>query len=186
MTEQLFCGTLVRLTVEEPETMAKGFVSWNFDSEYFRMLDSSPQILWSEKKYKEWLEKDLEKNPAQNLLFGIRTLEDNQLIGFMGLFDEALHLGDCLVAIGIGQREYWGRGYGTDAMRTMLAYVFNEMNLRRLTLIVFEHNPRGIRSYEKAGFVMEGRIRGAMLREGRRWDWYCMGILREEWEARNS
>jgi len=181
MTSQLFRGSLVRLTAEEPEAMAKELVHWNLDSEYFRMLDSEPQVMWSEKKWKELLEKDLEKDPSQDLLFGIRTLADDRLIGFIALFDDSLHHGDALVAIGIGQREYWGNGYGTDAMQVMLAYAFRELNLRRLSLIVFEHNPRAIRSYEKTGFVLEGRVRGAMQREGQRWDWLWMGILREEW-----
>ena len=186
MNRQLFRGRLVRLAAEEPETIARALVRWTLDSEYFRMLDSAPQLMWSEKKYKEWLEKDVEKDPAQNLFFGIRTLEDDQLIGFMALFDESWSHSDALVSIAIGEREYWGRGYGTDAMRAMLAYVFNELNMRRLTLIVFEHNPRGIRSYQKAGFALEGRTRGAMQREGRRWDWLWMGILREEWAQGNS
>jgi len=46
---------------------------------------------------------------------------------------------------------------------------------------VFEYNPRGVRSYEKAGFSHEGRERGLLLREGKRWDVIFMGILREEW-----
>ncbi len=181
MSAQLFRGSLVRLAAEEPEAIAKALVRWTLDSEYFSMLDSAPQLMWSEKKYKEWLEKDVEKDPAQNLFFGLRTLADERLIGFMALFDESWQHGDALVSIAIGEREYWSKGYGTDAMQVMLDYVFNELNLRRLTLIVFEHNPRAIRSYQKAGFVLEGRVRGAMQREGRRWDWFWMGILREEW-----
>ena len=81
------------------------------------------------------MEKDLEKDPAQDLFFGIRTLADDRLIGFMALFDETLAASVMRwSAIAIGEREYWGKGYGTDAMRVMLDYVFNELNLRRLTL----------------------------------------------------
>ncbi|HEX9090741.1 MAG TPA: GNAT family protein, partial [Anaerolineales bacterium] len=54
---------------------------------------------------------------------------------------------------------------------------------RRVGLIVFDYNPRAMRSYEKAGFIPEGRIRGAILRERRRSDCIYMGILREEWLA---
>jgi RimJ/RimL family protein N-acetyltransferase len=85
------------------------------------------------------------------------------------------------VGIGLGEREFWGKGYGTDAMRIILRYAFTELNLHRVTLNVFEYNPRGVRSYEKAGFVLEGRQRGVLLREGRRWDEIYMGILREDW-----
>ena len=86
-----------------------------------------------------------------------------------------------LVGLGIGETEYWGRGYGTDAMNVLLRYAFTEINLRRVTLTVFEYNPRAIRSYEKAGFCHEGRLRKVLNKEGRRWDVLYMGILREEW-----
>ena len=91
-----------------------------------------------------------------------------------------------LIGIGLGAREYWGQGYGTDAMQTLLRYAFTEMNLRRLTLLVFDYNPRAIRSYEKCGFVKEGTVRGVLQREGQRWDWHYMGILKEEWESLND
>jgi len=186
MTANLFTGKLTRLTAEDPETMAKAFARWNLDSEYYRLLDSEPPRLWSEKKIKDWFEKDLEKDDPNSFFFGIEPLESDQPIGFTGLFDLYWNHGDALVAIAIGEREYWGKGYGSDAMNTILRYAFQEMNLRRVTLIVFEYNPRAIRSYEKCGFVMEGRMRSMMQREGRRWDWLYMGILREEWEQRNE
>ena len=66
-------------------------------------------------------------------------------------------------------------------MRIILRYAFSELNLQRVTLDVFEYNQRGIRSYEKAEFIIEGRARGLILREGRRWDVIYMGILRDDW-----
>jgi len=57
--------------------------------------------------------------------------------------------------------------------------------LHRVSLNVFEYNQRAIRSYEKVGFVVEGRERQFMRREGQRWDMIFMGILRAEWEATN-
>jgi RimJ/RimL family protein N-acetyltransferase len=186
MKNDLLSSDLVRLTAENPEVMAAHFFRWDQDSEWFRFLNTDPPRLPSEKKWKEWLEKDLEKAESKELFFTIRTLEGDTLIGFIGLFDLFMHHGDTMVAIALGERKFWGKGYGTDAMRIMLRYVFNELNLRRVGLIVFEYNPRAIRSYEKAGFIPEGRIRGAMLREGKRWDWLYMGIFREEWLAREA
>ena len=87
------------------------------------------------------------------------------------------------MGIGIGEREFWGKGYGTDAMDLILRYAFVELNLRRVSLNVFEFNQRALRSYEKAGFQLEGRQRQVMQREGRRSDILYMGILREEWMA---
>jgi RimJ/RimL family protein N-acetyltransferase len=87
------------------------------------------------------------------------------------------------VGIGIGEAEYRGKGYGTDAMQVILGFAFRELNLHRVSLSVFEYNPRAIRSYEKAGFRHEGRLRAEINRDGRRWDVLMMGILRTEWEA---
>lgn len=71
-------------------------------------------------------------------------------------------------------------------MRLALRFAFMELNLHRVTLDVFEYNPRAIRSYEKAGFREEGRRRQLLLRNGRRWDEIEMGILREEWLKLNG
>ena len=68
-------------------------------------------------------------------------------------------------------------------MRVILRFAFTELNLHRVSLTVFDYNQRAIRSYEKAGFRMEGRQRGFLKREGQRWDLIYMGILRSEWEA---
>jgi RimJ/RimL family protein N-acetyltransferase len=54
-----------------------------------------------------------------------------------------------------------------------------------MTLTVFEYNPRAIRSYEKAGFQREGRLRKILNKEGKRWDMLYMGILRKEWLEQN-
>jgi RimJ/RimL family protein N-acetyltransferase len=94
--------------------------------------------------------------------------------------------GEAYVGIGLGEAEFWGRGYGTDAMRLILRFGFDELNLKRVSLNTFEYNPRAIRSYEKAGFRYEGKVRGGLLREGRRWDVIYMGILRSEWQAEQT
>jgi RimJ/RimL family protein N-acetyltransferase len=183
MDTALFSGELVRLVAPDPDVTAGLFARWGLDSEYRRLLDNDPARMFSTKKIKEWLEKDfVEKEPADFCLFLIQTLADDRLIGFVGLDGILWNHGDSFVGIGLGEREYWGKGYGTDAMRLMLRYAFNELNLQRVSLTVFEYNPRAIRSYEKAGFVLEGRVRLSMKREGRRWDLIYMGILRDEWE----
>ena len=176
-------GNLVRLTVEEPAVSAVAFAHWSHDSEYLRLLDSSPTNLFSEKQLIDWIQKDQEKEPPAFYTFQIRTLEDDCLVGFIGLDGTAFPHGDMFVGIGLGEREFWGRGYGTDAMKVILRFAFHEMNLRRISLNTFEYNPRAIRSYEKAGFIHEGRVKKYLWREGQRWDLIYMGILREEWDA---
>ncbi|MGE5223429.1 MAG: GNAT family N-acetyltransferase [Omnitrophica WOR_2 bacterium] len=182
MEDSAFRGKLVWLTEENPEVIAGYITRWNRDSEYWRLSTSDPSRMFSPQKVKEWIEKDMEKEPSNIFNFAIRTLAEDRLIGFIGLDGVNWNHGDAFVGIGIGERELWGKGYGTDAMRIILGYAFRELNLHRLTLDVFEYNPRAVRSYEKAGFKVEGRARKMLHREGRRWDLIYMGILKEEWE----
>ena len=177
----LLKGKLVRLTAEEPKTMAEAFTRWSRDTEFSRLLDSNTGAPESVKKITEWIEKDLEKDPPSEYSFMIRSLEDERLVGMIGLSGSIIPHGEAFVGIGIGERALWGKGSGTDAMRVILRYGFTELNLRRVSLDVFEYNPRAIRSYEKAGFVHEGRVRQYLHRSSRRWDLVFMGILREEW-----
>jgi RimJ/RimL family protein N-acetyltransferase len=178
--EDLFKGKLVRLAGIEPEEASKTFAQWNRDSEYMRLLDSDPPRLHSSKAIKEWLEKDLEKRNDM-YWFAVRALEDDRLLGDITLSVINWGSREAFAGIAIGAREFWGKGYGTEAMGLILRYGFIELNLRRISLSVFEFNQRALRSYEKAGFHLEGRLRGSLQREGRRWDELCMGILREEW-----
>lgn len=178
----IFVGELVRLVAEDAKTMAEAFSRWGRDAEFSRLLTSETLVLRSPKPIQEWIEKNREKESDQVFQFMIRTLKDNVLIGDIGLEVFWNHQ-DSFVGIGLGERSFWGQGYGTDAMRVLLRFAFGELNLKRVSLDVFEYNPRAIRSYEKAGFVYEGRQRQALEREGRRWDMVFMGILSEEWEA---
>lgn len=182
-SKHLFQGELVRFVAAEPQLAAGLFAKWMRDSEFVRLLDTDPARLLSVDKYKEWFEKDLvEQQKNDELFFLIRTLEEDLTIGLIGLDGIQWVHGDAWVGIGLGEREYWGKGYGTDAMRILLRYAFEELNLHRLSLSVFEYNSRAIRSYEKVGFVIEGRARQFLNRDGRRYDMIFMGILRDEWK----
>jgi RimJ/RimL family protein N-acetyltransferase len=182
----LFRGELVRLSAEDPETIVEYMSKWNRDSEYWRLAMDEPALWWSRRENKEYIEKELMDDDQSQCYFMIRTLEDDRVIGDIGLDGILWNHGDAWVGIGIGEKEYWGKGYGTDAMRVILRYAFTELNLHRVSLTVFEYNPRAIRSYEKAGFVPEGREREAVFRSGKHWDMIFMSILREEWERINQ
>jgi RimJ/RimL family protein N-acetyltransferase len=186
MNHDLLSGRLVHLKVEEPQTLAEACGRWNQNSEYLRLLDAKAANPASIKKISEWILKDQEKNPPQFLMFGIRTLQNEQLVGFIELDGDFFPNGEAFVGIGVGDCEFWGQGYGTDAMMVILRFAFKELNLRRVSLDTFEFNPRAVRSYEKAGFIHEGAARDYLHRDGQRWDLIFMGILREEWLAMNK
>ena len=177
----LFRGKLIRFTLEEPEVAAKVDVRWQRDSEFHRLMDSEPARLYSWKKIKEWVEKQVESGfEPERYFFSVRTLDEDKYIGSLGLWVDLIH-SEAWVGLGIGDRESWSKGYGTDMMKLCQQYVFAELGLARLSLGLLEYNPRALRSYEKSGFQLEGRTRQDILREGKRYDSLWMGILREEW-----
>ncbi|MEI7846211.1 MAG: GNAT family protein [Chloroflexota bacterium] len=178
LNPNLLAGKLVQLVAINPETTAPLWSKWRNNSEYLRLADMDPATLISTHNTREWIEKHLEDWLLYE--FEIRTIAENRTIGSVGLdYRTSVH-GDTFVGIGIGEPEFWGKGYGTEAMQLILHYAFMELNLHRVSLDVFGYNQRAIHSYEKAGFKLEGQQRGVLLREGQRWDLIYMGILREE------
>ena len=185
--EDLFRGSQIRLTAEEPALKASAESRWSRNTTYHRLLDTDPQSLYSSKMAEKWWEKDIEKAAQGGLpdgfFFNIRTLPDEKLVGFVVLWGLEWAHGECTVSIALGEPEYWGKGLGTEAMRMILRYAFTELNLHRVMLWVFGYNQRAIRSYAKAGFQQEGILREMVNREGQRHDVHIMGILRDEWLA---
>jgi len=177
----IYMGELVRLSAMDVDEISKAFSRWSRNSEFRRLLDSGVARTSSQNGTKKWFEKELDDQSINQHWFSIRKLDDDTLLGDIDLYVYNWPARDTFVGIGIGERDFWGKGYGTDAMRVILRYAFTEINMKRVTLSVFEYNPRAIRSYEKAGFRHEGRLRKLLNKEGRRWDMLMMGILREEW-----
>ena len=184
--KDVLTGQFVRLSAFDPEEMSKAFPRWNRNSEYFRLLNSSGHPMQSAKAALKWMEEEVGELSPASYFFSIRTLAEDKLIGELGLDIVNWPGRDAFVGLGIGETEYWSKGYGTDVMNILLRFAFNEVNLRRVTLNVFEYNPRAIRSYEKVGFRHEGRSRKVLNKEGKRWDVLYMGILREEWMELNN
>lgn len=118
------------------------------------------------------------------LAYSIAELPDWDLIGFTTFSSLDGDNASVMFHITIGERDAWGRGLGTEATQLMLGHAFERLGLHRVGLTVFSYNTRAIRAYEKAGFRLEGRLRDAILRDGRYFDEVHMGILAEEWLER--
>ncbi len=122
------------------------------------------------------------RDDPRQLRWCIET-RDGHPIGDLGLVDIHPH-GRAELGITIGDKAYWGRGYGTEAIRQVLRYAFDELGCRRVYLITDEDNRRAHRAFEKCGFVREGLLRGHRLRHGQPLDMLIMGVLRTEFEVR--
>jgi len=118
--------------------------------------------------------------------FAIETLDGSKYIGGCGMNQVDWKNRYAVVGIFIGDEQYRGKGFGSDAMRVLLRFVFDEMNLNRVKLFVFSFNQRAIKSYLKCGFRQEGTMRQEIFREGQYHDTVVMGILRSEWEKLNN
>jgi RimJ/RimL family protein N-acetyltransferase len=106
-------------------------------------------------------------------------------IGDVGLLGIHPH-GRAELSVRLGEKAYWSRGYGTDAIRCLLGLAFGGLGLRRVTLITDADNARGIRCYEKCGFQHEGVLRGHRLRYGEPLDMVAMAVSREAFARRGG
>ncbi|WP_223292378.1 GNAT family N-acetyltransferase [Salipaludibacillus neizhouensis] len=85
------------------------------------------------------------------------------------------------ILIMIGEKDYWGKGYGKEAFQLLLDYVFIELNLHRVGLKVFSFNEKAIRMYGKLDFQVEGKLRESLYRNGKWHNIYLMGLLKSEY-----
>lgn len=182
MDPQLLTGQLTRLVAYDPERAGDLLAQWYRDSEFARDFDFPPARPRDAKRTQARLTEQHARIQPLLIQFQIAALENSRTIGECELEMNSGAHGEAYVAIGIGERAYWGKGYGTDAMRLLLGFGFREWNLHRVSLLVFGYNPRALRSYEKCGFRVEGRVRQQLQRGGARHDAFVMGILRAEWE----
>lgn len=167
---------------KDPEIEAK----WTHDSEFMRMMDTIPARPMSAamiKKGYEKLEKQIDEN--KNIYhFMIRAKMDDRLIGTAEVQRIEWTNGNCFLRLGIGAAEDRGKGYGTQALGMLLRFAFAELNLFRVSAMVPEYNEIAIALLNKFGFAQEVCRRKALERDGRRWDLYVFGLLKDEWQDR--
>ncbi|WP_413758846.1 GNAT family N-acetyltransferase [Streptomyces sp. MMBL 11-3] len=169
-------GDTVRLRALEPSE-ADALWRWNHDPEVMRwMSDGYAQSLAHAHKGLE----ERPRNAYGDVLFGIEVLADGKLVGLVRLRDAEPETGRAELDIYLGEKEYWGRGHATDAMRTMCRYGFEKMRLHKIALTVVTENHAAHHVYRKVGFVEEGRLRQEFRRDGRWYDMFTMGLLEGE------
>lgn len=122
----------------------------------------------------------------ESLAMAIHERATDRLLGTCAFSQLDGENGSALFHITIGEKDAWGRGFGTEATRLMVEHAFERLRLHRLGLSVFAFNERAIRAYRRAGFVIEGRSREAIRRDGRWWDEVEMSILDSDWRAQQA
>jgi RimJ/RimL family protein N-acetyltransferase len=171
-------GQHVRLRAIEREDLPRLHELLDDDLELMtRRSDEPPRPLTLaglEQRFDETLE---ERDPT-SMWFAAEV--DDDLIGECGLQSIDHYRRSCQIGIALG-REYWGKGLGQDAVRTLVDFAFRDLGMHRVGLEVLADDERAVGAYRKVGFVEEGRLRDHSWFEGGFHDALVMGILREDW-----
>ncbi|MEU0369837.1 GNAT family N-acetyltransferase [Streptomyces sp. NPDC006283] len=169
-------GERVKLRAMGPED-AEALWRWNHDPDVMRwMNDNHPS---TPEHVEKWLA-ERPRNTYGDLLLGIETRSDAALIGLVALSGAEPETGIAELDIYLGEKEHWGRGYATDAMRTVCRYGFDKMRLHKIKLTVVTENHAAQQVYKKVGFLEEGRLRQSFRRDGVWYDQLAMGLLEGE------
>jgi RimJ/RimL family protein N-acetyltransferase len=152
------------------------WLRWLNDPEVAQfLLPFMPVLEAHEEKWYEDVVKD------KNGLMVVMVTKDGTAIGNMGLHRIAWQDRTAWTGAVIGEKEYWGKGLGTEAKMLLLNYAFNTLNLRKVTAGHLAFNERS-RDYQiKCGYREEGRLRNHHYRNGRYWDSVLMSVFKEDW-----
>ncbi|WOT40651.1 GNAT family N-acetyltransferase [Streptomyces coeruleorubidus] len=124
--------------------------------------------------------KRAQQEPRSEFYLGVTKHDDNRVIGFarMGLSGvQAGKLGYAIAA------QEWGRGYATDAARTLVTYAFKELGLHRVTAAIGPDNSASIAVVQQLGFTREGVLRDHVFANGSWRDSILYSVLEHEWQA---
>lgn len=154
------------------------FVRWFNDPEVRRFLLRHRPLSQAEEE--RWFEEQLSRTDTLILAIEVQVGEEWVHIGNIGLHRIDLKNRTATLGIVIGEKAFWGKGYGREALRVLLRYAFFELGLHRVELETFAFNERALRCYRAVGFKEVGVRRQALFRDGAFHDLILMDLLAEE------
>lgn len=158
------------------KTDSQNLATWINDPEVRYLVSNTlPRTPHFEEGWVEGLEKDKE-----NVVFGIETKE-GELIGVMGIHKIDWVHRTCTTGAIIGKKEFWGKGFGTDAKMHLLEYVFNTLNLRKVYSTVISYNKRSLNYSLHCGYKVEGSKVKHIFKNGRYWDLIELALFKKDW-----
>lgn len=184
MNTTLFESERVRLAPPDPEKDSEIESVWTHDAEFLRLIDAAAARPLSPGQVKKKYEA-IEKEGEKQFYFAVRTREADgpgRLLGFVNLFWIDWMHGATNLNLGLGAPADRGQGYGTEALRLILDYAFDELGLHHVAVATIEYNAGAVRFLERNGFSLEVRRRQAVQRDCERWDVLMFGLLRPDWE----
>lgn len=174
---EVLTGRLVTLRRHAPQNVA-AFRRWYADPEIARLARYQQTPMRPEEIERFFAARVVGPDA---LAMAVHERLSGRLIGSCAFSQLDGENGSALYHITIGESNAWGHGYGTEATQLMVDHAFGTLGLHRIALFVFEFNERAIRAYRRCGFVVEGRSRESIWRDGRWWDELAMSILESDW-----
>lgn len=129
-------------------------------------------------EHERWFENKITNQDEK--MFGIEIIEESELIGVVGLKSINYINSNAELYIYIGNQTYFGKGYGKDAVQTIIKFAFEELNLHKVYLEVFSYNKKAQSLYEKVGFKVEGILKESLFKQGSFYDKIIMGIINNQ------
>lgn len=168
---------LVYLRALEPDDY-KTSIKWRKDDHIWSLLGGTKYFV-SEEYEKEWVNNTIHQ--SKDIKLAICTIGDNKYIGNAYLTDIDYIYRKAESHILIGDHEYWGHGYGTDAYLQLLDFAFNQRNLHRIKALVLDDNLASQKLHEKLGFVREGILRDSVYKDGKYKNQIVYGLLAKDY-----
>ena len=159
------------------------FLKWFNDPEVTQYL---PLYLpMTELAEEKWIEELGTARARSTAMFVIEAIESDtsKPIGSLGLDNISPKDHNATFGIAIGEKDYWSKGYGTEAARLLINYGFEQLNLHRINSSAIAFNERSLRLHKRVGFKEEGRQREGIFKNGKFHDHVIFGMLREEWKG---
>ncbi len=166
-------GSKIRLC-DKNLTNALNDYAWKTDPELAR-LDAAPLLNISFIEYQLSYANELRYPPPTKCQFAILTL-DGKHIGNCAYYDISKSKGEAELGLMIGNRDYWDKGYGTDAVTALVSHIFDKTDLKRIYLKTLESNQRAQKCFNKCGFTPYGhRVSGG-------YSFVLMELYRTKWQ----
>jgi len=149
---------------------------WMNDPNIVRTLKSRYPIAFQNEI--DWLERAISVSDGERH-FAIERRDDRSHIGNASIHDIDWVSRTASFGLFVGEPSAWNRGFGSDAIGTLVRFAFDEMNLRKLRINIFDYNERAKHVLETHGFVQEGRLRQEFYREGTYHDIVILSVFRD-------
>jgi RimJ/RimL family protein N-acetyltransferase len=156
---------------------------WNNDADLNHLDDEIAHVKETFGEFKERFERMIFHPSPRFRDFEIHT-EDGQLIGVAYVVGISPYNRRCMIGVTIGNRNYWGKGYGREALEMLLRYVFEDLGMHRVSAETYEYNPAWKKLVEATGFTLEGTERDYLFRDGRYFAKHDYSMLEDEYRRR--